>query len=150
MVTDASSTQSDSENSSDADSENLDSGDINTETDADIAELNYPQFPNADREEEAIACVLDNQQCAIHEEEAASVDTVMSLLRQAGSWEEVVRSTENCVWNGFHRFMDKVAESIVWKKFQGFLCLFPNNSIVSRSPRTITETGLSSTKRSNT
>ncbi len=96
MVTDASSTQSDCENAGDADSGNADSGDTDTETYADIAELNDPQFPNPDREEEAIACVLDNQQCAITEQEAVNVDTVMSLLRQAGSWEEVVRSTENC------------------------------------------------------
>ena len=115
MVTDASSTQSDSENFGDADSPNADSGNTNTETSADIVELNYPQLPNLDREGEAIAFVLENQQCAITpwaapfgsiasgaalraiaEKEDVNVDTVMSLLRQASSWSEVVRSTENC------------------------------------------------------
>ncbi len=101
MVTDASSVQSDSENFSDAKSGNADSGDTNTETSPDIAELNpsienYPQLPNLDREGEAIAFVLENQQCAIDSKESASVDTVMSLLRQASSWLEVVRSTGNC------------------------------------------------------
>jgi len=100
MVTDASSIQSDSENSGNAD----------TETFSDIAELNPVieddfQLPNLDREEQAIACVLKNQQCAIAsgaalraiaEKEGVNVDTVISSLRQANSWSEVVSSTESC------------------------------------------------------
>ena len=105
MVTDTSSTQSDSENAGDTDSPNANSGDApsepsysdrNTETSSDIVELNDLQLPNLDKEEEAIACVLENQQCAIDEQEGVGFDTTISSLRQANTWSEVVSSTENC------------------------------------------------------
>ncbi|WP_144416015.1 hypothetical protein [Calothrix sp. 336/3] len=95
MVTDASSTQSDNADSGDADSPNAYSDDINTETYTDITELNHPQLPNTD-EKEAIACIVEHQQHVIDEKETVNIDVVISLLRQADNWEEVVRSTENC------------------------------------------------------
>ena len=99
MVTDASSTQSDSENFGDTDSPNANSGDINTETYTDITDLNpaiedAPQLHNPDIEE-TMTCVLENQQCAIDEQEIINFDTATSSLRQAKNWEEVVSSTEN-------------------------------------------------------